>query len=181
MLNLDTSDRLNYNDGKNYSRFDNIQSAIKESLPDFDIRQLKSLLWRDKIKDVFMLTKTAEIYLWNRFTLNVMCWSYSSYVKLIKAGIVAEESLRDDNGIRQLKIDIVHLPKVIKLTGMLRRRMGLETNKRYHLQEILGHKILIFELRGETWKKIQKKTHYGTSPGRRKSSITRLHNPECPL
>ena len=66
MLNLNIRDRVNYNDGKNYMEFENICSALKESIPDFDLRTLKPYLWRDEIKDIFMLTQKAEIYLYNR-------------------------------------------------------------------------------------------------------------------
>lgn len=164
MLNLKKNDRLNFNDGKNYSEFENICTALQESLPDFDIRMLKPYLWRDEIKDIFMLTKTMEIYLFNRYTLNCYCWNANTYRKIKAAGLMLEDSGADDTGIYQFKSDIINLPDLQNLSGKVIQRMTVRSNKRKRLENRLGHKIFKCEFRFSTWKALQAKNDYGKNP-----------------
>ncbi len=160
MLNLNKNDRMNYNDGKNYMEFENICSALKESIPDFDIRTLKPYLWRDELSDIFMLAKKAEIYLYNRYTLNLYCWSKLAYDRIRKAGLIFEDSGREDTGIFIFKSDIKNLHELLKL-GAVKQRMSMNSNKRKRFENLLGHKIFKCELDHRTWKAVQSKSSYG--------------------
>ena len=157
-------DRLNYNDGKNYMLFENIHSALQESLPEFDIRTLKPYLWRDEIKDIFLLTRGMKIFLYNRYTLNCYCWSCYVYNRIKKAGLMLDKSGRDDSGLYHFKSDITNLPELIRLSGEVKQRMGVRSNKRKRFENWLGHKIYRCEFDHSTWKAVQTKSTYGERP-----------------
>ena len=164
MLSLNKNDSMNFNDGKNYSEFDNICSALKETLPDFDIRTLKPYLWRDEIKDIFMLTQKAEIYLYNRYILNCYSWSHNVYRRANKLKLSFDNHGCDDTGLYQFKSDIFNLPELLKLCGEIKRRMSVRSLRRQQLEERLGHKISKCEPNPGTWKTVQKEKSYGSAP-----------------
>ncbi len=96
--------------------------------------------------------------------LNCYCWSKLAYEKIKKADLIFEDSGRDDTGIFIFKSDIQNLPELLKLSGMIKNRMSINSNKRKQFENRLGHEIHRCELDHSTWKAIQLKNTYGIRP-----------------
>lgn len=78
-------------DRRNYSEWKNMGEAIREALPEFDLTVLRPLLWKDEINDVFILTKTIEIYLYSRTVWGCYCWSRKTMSLLRSKGLIFDE------------------------------------------------------------------------------------------
>ena len=96
-------------DRRNYSEWKNMREAILETLPNFDLTVIRSMLWKDEIKDVFILTKTMEIYLYSRTVWGCDCWRKKTYLQLKKMGLIFDE-WDTDEGIYTFRSDIQNLP-----------------------------------------------------------------------
>lgn len=105
-------------------------------------KEYKHLLYRDKCKDTFLLTKYLEIYQKSNTNLGVSCWSRRIYLQLKKEGIISEEWGTAD-GLITFEIDIKKLALLIA-TGSHSRRVNRNGRWLKDKEKRLGHRIIPF-------------------------------------
>lgn len=143
-------------DSHNYSEWPNFHNAVREAKPDFDFKTLRPLLWKDEVKDVFIITKTMEIYLYSRKVLNCYCWSKKTYSQLKKQKIIFHEWSTDD-GIYTFRGDVRDLPLILALGGTFKRRPRVNGLWIKSKEKILGHQIIPFRPEIEIESKFEKR------------------------
>jgi hypothetical protein len=76
--------------------------------------------WQDELGDVFLLTKTMEIYTYSKTVLGCYCWSPKTYAQLQKMGLIFNDLVTDDR-IYRFYTDRANLPQLLEL-GTHKRR-----------------------------------------------------------
>lgn len=130
-------------DRRNYSDWKNMKEAILEALPEFDFTVLRPMLWKDEINDVFILTKSIEIYLYSRSILGCYCWSRGAYLKVRKNIPIFDEWSTDDK-LYTFRADIQNLPSILQLGVAFKRRPDIRGAWVLSCSEKLGHQVRPF-------------------------------------
>ena len=130
-------------DSHNYSEWKNMREAIIEALPEFDLTVLRPMLWKDEINDVFILTKSMEIYLYSRTIFGCYCWSRGAYSKVRKNIPIFEEWSTDD-GLYTFKSEMRNLPSILAIGGTFKRRPDIHGTWVLSRSEKLGHQVRPF-------------------------------------
>jgi len=100
----------------------------------------KHLLYRDKCKDTFLLTKFMEIYRKSKTTLGCTCWSYKTLVKLHSKGIIFNKWSTFD-GLYTFDTNIENLDVLIEC-GAPKRRIHKKGKWLKSRVQKLGHSII---------------------------------------
>jgi hypothetical protein len=96
-------------------------------------------LWRDDIGDVFLLTKTMEIYPYSKSVLGGYCWSRKTYLQLTKMGVIFDDLVTDDR-IYRFYTKRTNLPLLLSL-GAHKRRPYKNGKWLKDKERKLGHRI----------------------------------------
>ncbi|MDP8204920.1 MAG: hypothetical protein P9L95_10360 [Candidatus Tenebribacter mawsonii] len=105
--------------------------------------EYKHLLYRDKCRDTFLITKFMEIYRKSKTTLGCTCWSYKTLVKLRSKGIIFNEWATAD-GLYQFDTRNENLDVLIQC-GAPKRRIHKKGKFLKSRERKLGHLIIPFK------------------------------------
>ncbi|MBC8525897.1 MAG: hypothetical protein H8D22_03350 [Candidatus Cloacimonetes bacterium] len=83
-------------------------------------REYKHLLYKDEIRDKFLLTKYCEIYEYSKDILGVYCWSRKCYLQLKKLGVTFKDYKTFDN-LYCFHTKVSNLSRIIELGAHSRR------------------------------------------------------------
>lgn len=116
---------------------------------DITSERLRPMLWKDEtwnMKDHgdchFLLTKYMECYLYDKTTLQCLCWSQRNTSQLRKMGVIYDEWSTDDP-LDTFKIKIENLPLILHL-GEFRKRPNIKGKWVKSKETLLGHRIIPF-------------------------------------
>lgn len=107
------------------------------------LKELRPYIWKDELGEKFILTKGAEIYLFDDNTVGV--YLYRNKVALLrkvrlKCPILHE--IDQHGSLCQFHTKIENVPLLIKLTGAIKRKFCRSGKSLRDISDKLGHKII---------------------------------------
>jgi len=120
-----------------------MKRAIKKACPDYDLRQLRPMLWKDELGDITILTKHFECYLWSKNKLRVMMFKWLRPAQRAKLGPIFNEIYTDDH-IHAFTCDLAKLTSIIALGGRFRKRPYVSGEWMCERRLALGHEFAPF-------------------------------------
>jgi len=106
------------------------------------LRQLKSILWQDELKTVFILTRNLEIYMYSDTMLGIYCWNYG-FMNEIKPFVLNTWKTDPPDTIYTGQVVIENLSELLK-KGCFKKRTRLQGNWLPQKRKILGHEVRVY-------------------------------------
>lgn len=103
-------------------------------------RNWKYLLWKDELGDDFILLKYTEVFLYDKNTLRLFCWSNQKRLQLLKEGLVLNED-HVDEPFYILDVDRKNLDRLIAMGAHI-RRPSIQGKWIRDKEKKLGHKVV---------------------------------------
>ena len=104
----------------------------------------KHLLWRDEIRDTFLILKWCEIYRYSKKELRLYIWSLKKRSELFRKGLIFNDRT-GDVGFYIFNAKVVDLPQILALKPVFRKRPDIKGKWLKSREELLGHKILFYK------------------------------------
>jgi len=121
--------------------YSGLLTAIKNKkiLP---IKEIRQYLWQDEGGEKFLLTKNAEIFLYDDDTLGV--YLFKNKIKLLKSckKMIQISNILLGDDLYTFRTDIANLPLLLSTTGHLKGKFSRAGKTLQNISKLLGHMIL---------------------------------------
>jgi hypothetical protein len=120
------------------------------------IKLLSPYIWQDECQEVFLLTKSMEIWLWSETSLGLYIFNKNVLTKLHNLGLIFDEIPQDDP-CTECKTKIENLPYLLSFNQRGKKRPPKRCKWVLKMEKLLAHRILPFHIRKDEKGKINPK------------------------